>query len=143
MLSINIICIGKIKENYLKSAIDEYSKRLSKYCKLNIIELPDEKIPDKLNEKISFDIKNKECQKILSTLKKDTFTISLDLNRKRIHLQKPVAAIPLAHFLKKVRKILCVSLVKIHAQRNSDALFQQQPHISKHPPVRIILHAHI
>ncbi len=86
MLSINIICIGKIKENYLKSAIDEYSKRLSKYCKLNIIELPDEKIPDKLNEKISFDIKNKECQKILSTLKKDTFTISLDLNRKRIHI---------------------------------------------------------
>ncbi len=50
MLTINIICIGKIKEKYLKDAIDEYSKRLSKYCKLNIIELSDEKIPDKLNE---------------------------------------------------------------------------------------------
>ena len=52
MLTINIVCIGKIKEQFLKSAIDEYSKRLSKYCKLNILELPDEKIPDKINEKL-------------------------------------------------------------------------------------------
>ena len=51
MLNIQIICIGKIKEKYLKDAIDEYSKRLSKYCKLEILELPDEKIPDKLNDK--------------------------------------------------------------------------------------------
>ena len=41
MLNINIVCIGKIKENYLKDAINEYSKRLSKYCKLSITELPD------------------------------------------------------------------------------------------------------
>ena len=37
MLNINIICVGKIKENYLKDAISEYSKRLSKFCNLNII----------------------------------------------------------------------------------------------------------
>ena len=48
MLNINIICVGKLKEQFFKSAIDEYSKRLSKYCKLNITELPDEKIPDKI-----------------------------------------------------------------------------------------------
>ena len=47
MLHINILCIGKIKEQYLREAINEYSKRLSKYCTLNIIELPDKKIPDK------------------------------------------------------------------------------------------------
>ena len=47
MLTINIICVGKLKEKFFKDAIDEYSKRLSKYCKLNILELPDEKIPDK------------------------------------------------------------------------------------------------
>ena len=46
MLHIDIICIGKLKEEYLKNAIAEYSKRLSKYCNLNIIELPDEKIPN-------------------------------------------------------------------------------------------------
>lgn len=50
MLTINVICVGKLKEKYLKDAIAEYSKRLSKYCKLNIIELSDEKVPDKINE---------------------------------------------------------------------------------------------
>ena len=79
MLTINIICIGKIKEKYLKDAIDEYSKRLSKYCKLNILELSDEKIPDKLNENISLEIKTKECNKILSHIKKDSYIICLDL----------------------------------------------------------------
>ena len=61
MVTINIICTGKIKEKYLKDAIDEYSKRLSKFCKLNILELPDEKIPEKINDSISNEIKEKEC----------------------------------------------------------------------------------
>ena len=80
MLTIKVICIGKLKENYLKQAIDEYSKRLSKYCKLEIIELPDEKIPDKLNESIENEIKNKECNNIIKHLKNDSFLIALDLN---------------------------------------------------------------
>ena len=41
MLNIQIICVGKIKEKYLRDAIDEYKKRLSRYCKLTITELPD------------------------------------------------------------------------------------------------------
>ena len=57
MLNIQLICIGKIKEDYLKNAIEEYRKRLSKYCKLEILELPDEKIPDKLNSTLSDEIK--------------------------------------------------------------------------------------
>lgn len=84
MLTINIICIGKIKENYLKEAIQEYSKRLSKYCKLNIIELPDEKIPEKLNENIINEIKEKECNNIIKHIPKDTFPISLDLKGKEL-----------------------------------------------------------
>ena len=79
MLNINIICIGKIKEQYLKSAIEEYSKRLSRYCKLNILELPDEKIPDKLNNNLSNEIKTKECNNIINHLKKDSYLIALDL----------------------------------------------------------------
>lgn len=79
MLNINIVCIGKIKEHYLKSAIEEYSKRLSKYCKLNILELPDEKIPDRLNPSLSLEIKSKESNNILSHLKKDSYLIALDL----------------------------------------------------------------
>ena len=61
MLTIQIIGVGKLKENYLKSAIDEYRKRLSRYCKLDILELPDEKIPDKLNNSLADEIKIKEC----------------------------------------------------------------------------------
>ena len=83
MLSINVICIGKIKENYLKNAIEEYSKRLSKYCKLTITELPDEKIPDKLNNSLENDIKTKECNNIINHIKKDSYIIALDLNGKQ------------------------------------------------------------
>lgn len=82
MLTINIVCIGKIKEKFFKDAIDEYSKRLSKYCKLNIIELPDEKIPEKININIENDIKTKECTNMINHIKKDSYIICLDLNGK-------------------------------------------------------------
>lgn len=82
MLSITIICVGKIKENFFRSAIDEYSKRLSKYCKLDILELPDEKIPDKVNNSIANEIKEKECNNIINHIKKDSYIISLDLKGK-------------------------------------------------------------
>lgn len=84
MLNINVICVGKIKEDYLKSAINEYSKRLSKYCNLNIVELPDEKLPNKLNNSIIDDIKYKECNKIIEHIKKDSYIICLDLNGKQV-----------------------------------------------------------
>lgn len=84
MLSINIVCVGKIKENYLKDAIDEYSKRLSKYCNLNICEVSDEKLPNKINTSIMNEIKEKECNRILEHVKKDSYVIALDLKGKEI-----------------------------------------------------------
>lgn len=78
MIHINIICVGKIKEKYLKDAIQEYSKRLSKYCKLSIIEIPDESIPDNVNDKMSNIIKEIEGKKILSHIK-NSYIITLDL----------------------------------------------------------------
>lgn len=83
MININIICIGKLKENYLKDAISEYSKRLSKYCNLNIIEISDEKLPNKINESTINDTKNKECVKILNAIKKDSYIFALDLKGKQ------------------------------------------------------------
>lgn len=83
MLSIQIICVGKIKETYLKSAIDEYTKRLSRYCKLDILELPDEKIPEKVNIKLFNEIKSKECNNIVNHIKKDSYIIALDLKGKQ------------------------------------------------------------
>ena len=82
MLTINIICVGKIKEAYLKDAVNEYSKRLSKYCKLNIYEVSDEKVPDKLSDVIIENIKSKESKKMLEYLKKETYCICLDLKGK-------------------------------------------------------------
>lgn len=83
MLHIDIICVGKIKEKYLKDAIEEYTKRLSKYCVLKIIELPDEQVPNNLNESIAQNIKQTESNNILSHIKKDSYTICLDLNGKQ------------------------------------------------------------
>ena len=82
MVHINIICVGKIKENYLKEAILEYSKRLSKYCKLSFIEVEDEQIPNNLNSKISENIKEIEGNKILSHIK-NSYVIALDLKGKQ------------------------------------------------------------
>jgi len=84
MLTINIICIGKIKEAFFRDAISEYSKRLSKYCKLNIQELPDEKIPEKINDTIINEIKTKECNNIINHIKKDSYIICLDLKGKQL-----------------------------------------------------------
>lgn len=82
MVKINILCVGKIKENYLKEAINEYSKRLSKYCSLNIIQLQDEVIPDKLNDSKQNQIKDIESQEIINHIPKDSYTICLDLSGK-------------------------------------------------------------
>ena len=82
MLRINIICVGKIKENYLKDAIQEYSKRLSKYCTLNFIELQDEMLPNKINDSVISEIKQKENAKIIEHIKKDSYVICLDLKGK-------------------------------------------------------------
>ena len=84
MLTINIICVGKIKEKFLKAALNEYLKRLSKYCKLNILELPDEKIPEKINPNIENEIKSKECTNIINHIKKDSYVICLDLTGKEL-----------------------------------------------------------
>ena len=58
-MNITLVTVGKLKEKYLKQAIDEYSKRLSRYCKLDIIELPDEKTPDN-SYVVAMDLKGKQ-----------------------------------------------------------------------------------
>ena len=78
-MNITIICVGKIKEKYLKSAIDEYTKRLSRYCKLSIVELSDEKTPDNASEKEEILIKEKEGEAILKSIKNSMFAIALEL----------------------------------------------------------------
>ena len=90
MLNINIICVGKLKEKYLKDALNEYIKRLSRYCKLTITELPDEKIPEKLNTNIenvkSNDIEDSSRWGITGTnYTKDITYKNCELNRIDAH----------------------------------------------------------
>jgi 23S rRNA (pseudouridine1915-N3)-methyltransferase len=83
-MNIKIISVGKIKEKYIKLGIDEFSKRLSKYCKLDIVEVDDEKAPENLSEKEMDIIKYKEGQKILSNIKNNTYVIALAIDGKNL-----------------------------------------------------------
>ena len=83
-MRINIVCVGKIKEKYLKLGIDEFKKRLSKYCKLEIIELEDEKAPENLSDKEMLMIKEKEGKKILSKIKDNSYVIALAIDGKNL-----------------------------------------------------------
>ena len=76
-MNITVISVGKIKEKYFTAAIDEYSKRLSRFAKLNIIEVADEKIPDNASEKEMEQIKEKEGNKILAKLPQNSFVVTL------------------------------------------------------------------
>ena len=83
-MRINIVCVGKIKEKYLKLGIDEFKKRLSKYCKLDIIELDDEKAPENLSDKEMEMIKDKEGKKILAKIKDTSYVIALAIDGKSL-----------------------------------------------------------
>ena len=78
-MKITVITVGKIKENYLRHAIAEYSKRLSKYCKLEIIEVADEKTPDHASELVECNIRDKEGERILKYIKDDAYIITLEI----------------------------------------------------------------
>lgn len=83
-MKITVVTVGKIKEKYLKDAIAEYSKRLSKYCKLEMIEVADEKTPDNASEVVENAIRSKEAERILKHIKDDAFVITLEINGKQL-----------------------------------------------------------
>ncbi len=76
-MKITCITVGKIKETYYTDAVKEYSKRLSRYCKLEIIELPDEKTPDGASQVQETAIKNREGERILKAIREDAYVIAL------------------------------------------------------------------
>lgn len=78
-MKISIVCVGKIKEKFYRDALDEYLKRLSRYCKIEIIEVADEKTPDKASSVEEELIKRKEAERILSKIKEDAYVITLEI----------------------------------------------------------------
>lgn len=82
-MKITIISVGKIKEKFYRDAIEEYSKRLSRYCSLNIIEVSDEKTPDRCSETEEDQILSKEAERILKAVKPDMYVFSLAILGKK------------------------------------------------------------
>ena len=83
-MEIRIITVGKIKEKYLNDGIAEYAKRLGRYCKLNFIQVPDEKTPDKASDALNRQIKETEGNRLLSHIRDTDYVIALAIEGKML-----------------------------------------------------------
>lgn len=83
-MRISIIAVGKIKEKYIKEGIAEYSKRLSRFCDLEIIEVDDEQAPDNISAAQEIQIKKKEAEKMRKKIKEGAYVIALDLKGEKV-----------------------------------------------------------
>lgn len=98
MLTVNIICIGKIKESYWREAIKEYSKRLTVFCKFNIIELDEEKVSSTPNDAQIKTILDAEGKRIISKLSKNSFVIPMCIEGKLLsstELSEKISQVPM------------------------------------------------
>ena len=83
-MKITLIAVGKIKERYFEDAIREYSKRLSRYCRLEIIQVADEKTPDGASEALEEQIKEKEGRRMLDQIREGAYVIALAVEGKQL-----------------------------------------------------------
>jgi 23S rRNA (pseudouridine1915-N3)-methyltransferase len=83
-MNITIVCIGKLKERYWTDAVQEYSKRLSKYCTLSINELKEEKAPDNASAAEETAVKEAEGKSILRQIRKEAYVIALEIKGKEL-----------------------------------------------------------
>ncbi len=89
---ITVVCVGKIKEKYFTDAIKEYSKRLSRYCDLKVIEVPDEPTPDGASEAQEQRIRRTEGDRILKMIKPDDYVIALAIKGHRMTSEQLAAS---------------------------------------------------
>jgi len=87
-MRITIVSVGKLKEKYLKEAIAEYSKRLSRYVKLEIIEVADEKTPDQASLVVEEMIRDKEAERILKQIRDDVYVVTLEIQGQQLHSEQ-------------------------------------------------------
>lgn len=83
-MNISVICVGKLKEKYWVDAIAEYSKRLSAYCNLEILEVKEARLPENASPADEEKVKAEEGKGILSHVKKDTYLITLEIKGKSL-----------------------------------------------------------
>lgn len=82
-MRITIACVGRVKEKYFTGAIEEYSKRLSRYCKLDIAEVADEKTPDGASDTLNRQIREREGRRLLDKIPEDAYVIALAIEGKQ------------------------------------------------------------
>ena len=82
-MKITILTVGKIKEKYLKDAIAEYAKRLSRYCKLEIVEVADEKTIENASQVLETQIRDKEAERLMKYIREDAYVITLEIKGKQ------------------------------------------------------------
>ena len=87
-MKIKLVTVGKLKEKYLKDGIAEYMKRLNRFCKVEMIELADEKTPDKASDLENQQILEKEGNKILSKINEREFVIALAIEGEQFPSEK-------------------------------------------------------
>ena len=87
-MKITVLCVGKIKEKFFADAIKEYSKRLSRYCKLEIVEVADEKTPDGASDLVVSQIKDKEAERMEKYLPDSAYVIALAIEGKKLTSEK-------------------------------------------------------
>ena len=87
-MKITVLCVGKVKEKFFTDAIKEYSKRLSRYCKLEIVEVADEKTPDGASELVVSQIKEKEAERMEKYLPDSAYVIALAIEGKKLTSEK-------------------------------------------------------
>ena len=83
-MKITIACVGRIKEKFYRDAVAEYEKRLSRYCKLEILEVADEKTPDGAGAALEEQIREKEGRRLLEKIREDAVVCSLEIEGKRL-----------------------------------------------------------
>ncbi|MBQ3558336.1 MAG: 23S rRNA (pseudouridine(1915)-N(3))-methyltransferase RlmH [Agathobacter sp.] len=83
-MKISVLCVGKVKEKFYRDAIDEFTKRLSRYCKLEIIEVVDEKTEEQASENEIRLVKEKEGERLLKSIKDDAYVITLCIDGKQM-----------------------------------------------------------
>ena len=92
-MNIDILCVGRLKEKYLKDAVAEYSKRLSRYCTLNIIETPDEKVSEDQGEALDEKARNTEGERLLKHIRDDAYLITLEIEGRSLSSTELASAI--------------------------------------------------
>ena len=83
-MKITVICVGKLKEKFFRDACAEYEKRLGRYCRLEIVEVLDEKTPEGAGAALEEQIREKEASRIVKHIREDAFVWTLEIGGKKM-----------------------------------------------------------